>query len=127
MAGIGRVHAHGVGQPLDISDSRLRPRFQLLQRVGAIGMDGNCRRENVGIFIRKLDHVVVGHVHVGLAEIDGAVGVVMFIEAEDAVFSVVFQRADETRQPFDILAIGIVDVFDAGGAGIDLKFQPFEI
>ena len=90
-------------------------------------MDGNCRRENVGIFIRKLDHVAVRHVHVGLAQIDGAVGVVIFIEAEDAVFSVVFQRPDETRQPFDILAIGIVDVFDAGGAGIDLKFQPFKI
>ena len=79
--GIGRVHAHGVGQPLDISDSQLRPRFQLLQRVGAIGMDGNCRRENVGIFIRKLDHVAVRHVHVGLAQIDGAVGVVIFIES----------------------------------------------
>ena len=54
-----------------------------------------------------------------LCRFDRTVGVVMFIEGQDAVLAAMFGCAGQTHQPRDVFLIGIFDVLDARGAFVD--------
>ena len=123
---IGRVHAHRIRQPLEIAYAGVGPFLQLLQSIAPIRVNGNNRQKNIRIAPRQLDNVLVRNVHPGLCQIRRAVGVIMFVESQDAI-SARLGRARQPKQPRDVFLVGILVVMYARGALVDPKLDPFEI
>ncbi len=62
-----------------------------------------------------------------LDQIHGAVGLVVFVEGQDAIFALAFICPRQPDQAVNVFLIGVVDIFDIRCAGINEKLEPLEI
>ncbi len=115
-AWIGRINPHCVRQPLHDAGATLGPFLQLLERVGPVRMNGDVGNEEVRILLGQREHILVGHIKLGLLKIHRAVWAIVFIKSQQPMFTMMSDVFYETSKPLHKLDVGLLNIVHAGRA-----------